>query len=221
MQRTGTGSSMVTVMARNGVNFGIRLSGTGERWFQAPANPVDGLYFPGYTGGGRRGGLGDSAITETNGLGGFAMAASPAIVQFVGGSPPTATANSRRMLSHHAREQSCVQRFRRSTSRTPAGIRRPLGDRSACCRSSILASLTARQASVRSAQASRRRRWHASTMRLLPWHGARCCPARQGEVALDKTAVIAFGGNALVTDAGHDSIPDQYRRSPHCLRLVD
>ncbi len=48
------GSSMVTVMARNGVNFGIRLSGTGDQWFQAPANPVDGLYFPGYSRRGRR-----------------------------------------------------------------------------------------------------------------------------------------------------------------------
>jgi len=93
------GSSMVTVMARNGVNFGIRLSGTGERWFQAPANPVDGLYFPGYTVEDAAADLGDSAITETNGLGGFAMAASPAIVQFVGGTPADATANSRRMLS--------------------------------------------------------------------------------------------------------------------------
>ena len=55
-------SSMVTVMARNGVNFGIRLSGTGDEWFQAPANPVDGLYFPGYSRRGRGGGprrLGD------------------------------------------------------------------------------------------------------------------------------------------------------------------
>jgi hypothetical protein len=93
------GSSMVTVMARNGVNFGIRLSGTGDRWFQAPANPVDGLYFPGYTVEDAAADLGDSAITETNGLGGFAMAASPAIVQFVGGTPADATANSRRMLS--------------------------------------------------------------------------------------------------------------------------
>ena len=42
------GSSMVTVMARNGVNFGIRLAGTGDRWFEAPANPVEGLFFPGY-----------------------------------------------------------------------------------------------------------------------------------------------------------------------------
>lgn len=93
------GSSMVTVMARNGVNFGVRLSGTGDRWFQAPANPVDGLYFPGYSVADAAADLGDSAITETNGLGGFAMAASPAIVQFVGGTPADATANSRKMLS--------------------------------------------------------------------------------------------------------------------------
>jgi hypothetical protein len=93
------GSSMVTVMARNGVNFGIRLSGTGDQWFQARANLVDGLYFPGYTTEDAGADLGDSAITETNGLGGFAMAASPAIVQFVGGTPADATENSRRMLS--------------------------------------------------------------------------------------------------------------------------
>ena len=93
------GSSMVTVMARNGVNFGIRLSGTGDQWFQAPANPVNGLYFPGYSIADAAADLGDSAITETIGVGGFAMAASPAIVQFVGGSPADATANSRRMLS--------------------------------------------------------------------------------------------------------------------------
>ena len=93
------GSSMVTVMARNGVNFGIRLSGTGDRWFEAPANPVNGLYFPGYSVEDAAADLGDSAITETNGLGGFAMAASPAIVQFVGGTPADATAHSRRMLS--------------------------------------------------------------------------------------------------------------------------
>jgi len=92
-------SSMVTVMARNGVKFGIRLSGTGDQWFQAPANPVEGLYFPGYSIKDAAADLGDSAITETNGLGGFAMAASPAIVQFVGGTPADAIANSRRMRS--------------------------------------------------------------------------------------------------------------------------
>lgn len=90
-------SSLVTVMARNGVNFGIRLSGTGDRWFQAPANPVQGLFFPGYGVEDAAADLGDSAITETAGLGGFAMASSPAIVKFVGGTPADATENSRRM----------------------------------------------------------------------------------------------------------------------------
>jgi hypothetical protein len=90
-------SSMVVVMARNGVNFGVQVSGTGDEWFQAPANPVEGLFFPGYGVEDAAADLGDSAITETAGIGGFAMAASPAIVQFVGGTPADATANSRRM----------------------------------------------------------------------------------------------------------------------------
>ena len=91
------GSSMVTAMARNGVNFGVRLSGTGDTWFEAPANPVDGLYFPGYSIADAAADLGDSAITETAGLGGFAMAAAPAIVKFVGGTPTDAIHHSLRM----------------------------------------------------------------------------------------------------------------------------
>ncbi|WP_042011370.1 DUF1116 domain-containing protein [Aeromonas fluvialis] len=90
-------STMVTVMARNGVNFGIRLSGTGDRWFQAPANPVNGLFFPGYGVDDAAADLGDSAITETAGIGGFAMAASPAIVKFVGGTPADAIGHSMAM----------------------------------------------------------------------------------------------------------------------------
>ncbi|BCN26760.1 DUF1116 domain-containing protein [Vibrio alfacsensis] len=90
-------STMVTVMARNGVNFGIQLSGTGKQWFQAPANPVNGLFFPGYGVEDAAADLGDSAITETAGVGGFAMASSPAIVKFVGGTPNDATNNSRAM----------------------------------------------------------------------------------------------------------------------------
>jgi hypothetical protein len=91
------GSSMVTAMARNGVNFGVRLSGTGDAWFEAPANPVDGLYFPGYSIVDAAADLGDSAITETAGVGGFAMAAAPAIVKFVGGTPADAVHHSLRM----------------------------------------------------------------------------------------------------------------------------
>ena len=116
------GSSMVTVMARNGVNFGIRLSGTGDQWFQAPANPVDGLYFPGYSVEDAAADLGDSAITETNGLGGFAMAASPAIVQFVGGTPADATANSRRMLSITLGSNPAFTLPALNFGGTPAGI---------------------------------------------------------------------------------------------------
>jgi hypothetical protein len=115
-------SSMVTVMARNGVNFGIRLSGTGDTWFEAPANPVDGLYFPGYSVYDAAADLGDSAITETNGLGGFAMAASPAIVQFVGGTPADATENSRRMLSITLGTNPAFTLPQLNFGGTPAGI---------------------------------------------------------------------------------------------------
>ena len=91
------GSSMVTAMARNGVNFGVRLSGLGDSWFEAPANPIDGLYFPGYALKDAAPDLGDSSITETAGVGGFAMAAAPAIVKFVGGTPTDAMHHSLRM----------------------------------------------------------------------------------------------------------------------------
>lgn len=79
-------ATVVTTMARNGVEFGIRVSGLGENeWFTAPANFVEGLLFPGYTIDDAAPDLGDSAITETMGIGGFAMGGAPAIVQFVGG----------------------------------------------------------------------------------------------------------------------------------------
>ena len=91
------GSSMVTAMARNGVEFGVRVSGLGERWFTAPAPVVNGLYFPAFTIKDAAPDLGDSAITETAGIGGFAMAAAPAIVKFVGGSAQDALANTLQM----------------------------------------------------------------------------------------------------------------------------
>lgn len=90
-------STVVTAMARNGVEFGIRTSGTGDRWFTAPAPLVEGLFFPGFGAADAARDLGDSAITETAGLGGFAMAAAPAIVGFVGGSAASALATTRRM----------------------------------------------------------------------------------------------------------------------------
>jgi hypothetical protein len=84
------GSSVIITMARNGTDFGIRVSGLGDRWFTGPASRVDGLYFPGYSADDAAPDIGDSVITETAGIGGFAMAAAPAIVKFVGGSPQDA-----------------------------------------------------------------------------------------------------------------------------------
>ncbi len=77
--------TIVYTMARNGTEFGIRVSGFGNRWFTAPAEIIDGLYFPGDTQADANPDVGDSCITETTGIGGFCMAAAPAIVQFVGG----------------------------------------------------------------------------------------------------------------------------------------
>jgi hypothetical protein len=90
-------STVVTAMARNGVDFGIRMAGTGDRWFTTPVGVPDGLYFPGYGPDDANPDLGDSAITETAGIGGFAMAAAPAIVRFVGGTPADAVAFTRLM----------------------------------------------------------------------------------------------------------------------------
>jgi hypothetical protein len=115
-------SSMVTAMARNGVTFGIQVSGTGDRWFTAPAPVVDGLYFPGYSIADAAADLGDSAITETAGLGGFAMAAAPAIVNFVGGTPEDAIANTLAMGHITLGRNSALTLPPLDFTGTPAGI---------------------------------------------------------------------------------------------------
>jgi hypothetical protein len=84
------GSTIVSTMARNGTDFGIRVSGLGDPWFTAPVAVPQGLYFPGFTAEDASGDIGDSVITETAGIGGFAMASAPAIVTFVSGTPQDA-----------------------------------------------------------------------------------------------------------------------------------
>jgi len=116
------GSTIVTVMARNGTDFGIRLSSMPERWFTAPAGKVQGLYFPQYTEKDANPDIGDSTITETAGYGGMAMAAAPAITQFVGGTPQMATQNTLEMyeitFGEHANLTIPALNFRG----TPLGI---------------------------------------------------------------------------------------------------
>jgi hypothetical protein len=85
-------SSVVTAMSRNGTDFGIRVSGLGDAWFTAPVEMPVGLYFPGYSAKDANPDMGDSAIVETVGLGGFAMAAAPAVVGFVGAGPASSAA---------------------------------------------------------------------------------------------------------------------------------
>jgi hypothetical protein len=91
-------SSVVTAMCRNGTDFGIRVSGTGDRWFVASVEMPEGLYFAGFSAADANPDIGDSAIVETIGLGGFAMATAPAVVGFVGaGSASSALTFTRTM----------------------------------------------------------------------------------------------------------------------------
>jgi hypothetical protein len=116
------GSTIVTVMARNGTDFGIRVGSMPERWFKAPAGRVEGLYFPKYTEADANPDIGDSTITETAGYGGFAMAAAPAIVKFVGGSPQLAIQTTLEMyeITHGESENLTIPAL--NFRGTPLGI---------------------------------------------------------------------------------------------------
>jgi hypothetical protein len=127
------GSTMVVAMARNGTDFGIQVAGAGDEWFTGPAQLADGLFLGDYGPDDANPDIGDSAITETAGIGGFAMATAPAIVRFVGGSVPDALATTRRMheitLGENPRWSVPVLEFQG----TPTGI-----DVTKVCRTGIL-----------------------------------------------------------------------------------
>jgi len=115
-------SSLVTTMARNGTDFGIRVSGLGNQWFTGPSQVPRGLYFAGQNADDANPDMGDSAITETAGLGGFAMAAAPAIVQFVGGVPQDAVMYSQRMYEITIGESSAYTLPILNFRGTPTGV---------------------------------------------------------------------------------------------------
>ena len=116
------GSSMIYAMARNGTEFGIRISGLPDQWFVGPASEVDGLYLPGFTAKDAARDIGDSVIAETNGIGGFAMAAAPAIVKFVGGTPADAMNFTRQMYEITLGENDTYQIPAMDFRGTPTGI---------------------------------------------------------------------------------------------------
>jgi len=116
------GSTIVTTMCRNGTEFGIRVSGLKERWFTGPALIVKGLLFPGFSDEDCNPDIGDSAITETCGLGGFSMAAAPAIVKFVGGTVNDAMNFTRKMYQITDGESDAFQIPNLEFRGSPIGI---------------------------------------------------------------------------------------------------
>jgi len=120
-------STLVVTMARNGTEFGVRVSGDPERWFTAPAAVPVGLFLGGYTQEDANPDIGDSAITETAGLGGFAMAGAPAIVRFVGGTVSDALRTTRTELEEANRRLSVERASLSSLGRIEGEARVRLG----------------------------------------------------------------------------------------------
>ena len=115
-------STVVYTMARNGTDFGIRVAALGDRWFTAPAEIIDGLYFPGFSMEDANPDIGDSCITETLGIGGFSMATAPAIVQFVGGTPKDAVRYTTSMYETTTEESQAYKLPPMNFRGAPTGI---------------------------------------------------------------------------------------------------
>jgi hypothetical protein len=116
------GATLVVAMARNGTDFGIQVAGTGDEWFTAPALTPQGLFLGSYGPADASPDIGDSAITETAGLGAFAMAAAPAIARLVGGSAADALATTQRMYEITLAEHRLFQVPSLEFRGTPTGI---------------------------------------------------------------------------------------------------
>lgn len=116
------GSTVMTVMARNGTDLGIRVSGLGDRWFTGPVGQPDGLYFSGFTAEDASGDIGDSTITETAGIGALAMAAAPAIVTFISGTPELAINTTLSMYEITTAEHSAFTIPALGFRGTPVGV---------------------------------------------------------------------------------------------------
>jgi hypothetical protein len=116
------GSTMVVAMARNGTDFGVQVSGAGDRWFTAPANTPSGILFAGFAADDVNPDIGDSTIMETYGIGGFAMACAPAIVRFVGGSAALAQEKTNAMYEITLAESPYLQIPSMDFRGSPTGI---------------------------------------------------------------------------------------------------
>src|SRR6476469_392080 len=127
------GSTLVVAMSRNGTDFGIQVSGTGDAWFTGPANTPQGLFLGDFGPQDANPDIGDSAITETGGIGGFPMATAPALVRFVGGDVPFALRATRTMYEVTTGEHPLYQVPILGFRGVPSGI-----DVTRVCRTGIL-----------------------------------------------------------------------------------
>lgn len=158
------GATMVVAMARNGTDFGIQVSGTGNQWFTGPAQVAEGLFLGDYGPDDANPDIGDSAITETAGIGGFAMATAPAIVRLVGGTVPDALATTRRMHEITLGENPAGRYPCWSSRACPPGSTSRWSAVPESCRRSTPAWPAPSPAPVRSALASSRRRPRSSPL---------------------------------------------------------
>lgn len=115
-------STIVTALARNGYETGIRVSGLGDQWFTAPAPMIEGVYFPGFGPEDANPDMGDSAITETIGLGSFAMAGAPAVVEYIGGTAKFAMETTLKMYEITVGEHETFKLPPVNFRGTPLGI---------------------------------------------------------------------------------------------------
>jgi hypothetical protein len=115
-------STIVTAMARNGVEFGIKVSGMGDKWFLGPASPITGFMFPGFKVEESELDIGDSAISETRGLGGTALPSSPSQARLLGEDFQTAVNHTRAMREVSVSEDQLFRIPYMDFSGVPVGI---------------------------------------------------------------------------------------------------
>ncbi|MHB8574456.1 MAG: YlbE family protein [Dehalococcoidia bacterium] len=115
-------STVVRAMARNGTDFGIKVAGLGDEWFTAPSPMIEGLYLPGFSEQDAGRDMGDSAIAETIGLGGFVIAGAPGILSLVGGTPQQARQWTRDMGEITVGKSSVYRMPALGSEGSPTGI---------------------------------------------------------------------------------------------------
>ncbi|UOY02679.1 DUF1116 domain-containing protein [Blastococcus sp. PRF04-17] len=92
-------SSVLTGMALNSREFAIRVSGLGDEWFRGLHPRLEGRFFEGFTADDAEWIGGESCVTETVGLGGFAQVCAPTLQAYQGGTTARMRENNEAMYA--------------------------------------------------------------------------------------------------------------------------